>query len=130
MGIVQRPLAAVIAAPGVTSPRKLAGRPVGVSGVPSDTAVLHSVVAGAGGRPSAVKTITIGFTRWPICSPDGSRRRRRSGTTRGSRCAGGARAFTSSGSISTARPPTPNSSWSRPRRLRAHPDLSKDVVRA
>ena len=61
MGIVQRPLAAVIAAPGVASPRMLAGRTVGVTGVPSDTAVLHSIVAGAGGRPSAVKTITIGF---------------------------------------------------------------------
>lgn len=61
MGIVQRPLAAVIAAPGVGSPQKLAGRTVGVSGVPSDTAVLHSIVAGAGGRPAAVRTITIGF---------------------------------------------------------------------
>ncbi len=61
MGIVQRPLAAVIAAPNVTSPRKLAGRTVGVTGVPSDTAVLHSIVAGAGGRTAGVKTITIGF---------------------------------------------------------------------
>ncbi len=61
MGIVQRPLAAVIAAPGIRSPQRLVGRTVGVSGVPSDTAVLHSVVAGAGGRPSGVRTITIGF---------------------------------------------------------------------
>lgn len=61
MGIVQRPLAAVIAAPGIGSPQGLAGRTVGVTGVPSDSAVLHSIVAGARGRPSAVRTITIGF---------------------------------------------------------------------
>ncbi|MBV9604549.1 MAG: ABC transporter substrate-binding protein, partial [Solirubrobacterales bacterium] len=34
---------------------------VGITGVPSDTAVLHSVVAGSGGDPAKVKTITIGF---------------------------------------------------------------------
>ena len=61
MAIVQRPLAAVIAAPSVASPRALAGRTVGITGVPSDTAVLHSIVAGAGGTPSRVKTITIGY---------------------------------------------------------------------
>ncbi len=59
--IVERPLAAVIAAPSVTTPRRLDGQTVGVSGDPSDTAVLRSVVAGAGGRPSTVRTITIGF---------------------------------------------------------------------
>ncbi len=63
MAIVQQPLAAVIAAPRIQNPRQLAGgaEPVGVTGVLSDTAVLHSVVAGAGGNPSDVKTITIGF---------------------------------------------------------------------
>jgi ABC-type nitrate/sulfonate/bicarbonate transport system substrate-binding protein len=45
----------------VTTPGRLAGRTVGVSGAPSDTAVLDSIVAGAGGRPQALKTITIGF---------------------------------------------------------------------
>jgi putative hydroxymethylpyrimidine transport system substrate-binding protein len=59
--IVQRPLAAVIAAPRIRSPRQLAGQTVGVTGAPSDTAVLRSIVAGAGGRPAAVKMITIGF---------------------------------------------------------------------
>jgi ABC-type nitrate/sulfonate/bicarbonate transport system substrate-binding protein len=59
--IVERPLASVIAAPAVTTPGRLAGRTVGVSGAPSDTAVLDSIVAGAGGRPQALKTITIGF---------------------------------------------------------------------
>jgi putative hydroxymethylpyrimidine transport system substrate-binding protein len=61
MALVQRPLAAVIATPGVTNPRRLDGRTAGVTGVPSDTAVLHSIVAGAGGSPTAVHTITIGF---------------------------------------------------------------------
>ena len=59
--IVQRPLASVIAAPSVHSPRQLQGRTVGVSGDPSDLAVLHSVVAGSGGDPGKVKTIDIGF---------------------------------------------------------------------
>ncbi|HEY2440295.1 MAG TPA: ABC transporter substrate-binding protein, partial [Solirubrobacteraceae bacterium] len=59
--IVERPLAAVIAQPGVSNPRQLDGRTVGVTGAPSDTAVLDSVVSGAGGRPSGVHTVTIGF---------------------------------------------------------------------
>jgi putative hydroxymethylpyrimidine transport system substrate-binding protein len=59
--IVERPLASVIAAPAVTSPRALIGKAVGISGAPSDTAVLDSIVAGAGGQPKQLKTITIGF---------------------------------------------------------------------
>jgi putative hydroxymethylpyrimidine transport system substrate-binding protein len=61
MAIVERPLASVIAAPQIHSPRDLHGKTVGVTGVPSDSAVLRSVVAGAGGDPSKVKTITIGL---------------------------------------------------------------------
>ena len=61
MAIVQRPLSAVIAAPAIASPRALEGKTVGITGVPSDTAVLKSVVAGSGGNPDKVKTITIGF---------------------------------------------------------------------
>lgn len=61
MAIVERPLAAVLAQPGITSPRGLEGRRVGVTGVPSDTAVLRSVVTGAGGDPAKVRQITIGF---------------------------------------------------------------------
>ncbi len=61
MAIVERPLASVIARAGIHTPRQLAGRTVGVTGVPSDTAVLRSEVAGAGGDPSKVKTVTIGF---------------------------------------------------------------------
>ncbi len=59
--LVQRPLASVIAQHGVRSPRALAGRRVGVTGVPSDDAVLRSTVKGAGGDPARVRTVTIGF---------------------------------------------------------------------
>ncbi|MGH2873535.1 MAG: ABC transporter substrate-binding protein, partial [Solirubrobacteraceae bacterium] len=59
--IVERPLAAVIAAPSIRSPRMLDGRTVGITGDPSDTAVLDSIVAGAGGNPRSLHTITIGY---------------------------------------------------------------------
>jgi len=59
--IVERPLAAVIAAPKFHNPSQLQGQTVGVSGDPSDLAVLDSVVRGSGGNPAKVKTITIGF---------------------------------------------------------------------
>jgi len=59
--LVQRPLAAVLAQPSVATPRDLEGRSVGVTGVPSDTAVLHSIVRGAGGNPDRVREVTIGF---------------------------------------------------------------------
>src|SRR5205807_2043253 len=35
------------------------------TGVPSDTAVLHSIVAGAGGDAEHIRTITIGFNAVP-----------------------------------------------------------------
>ncbi len=59
--LVQRPLASVIAGPGVKRPRALEGKRVGVTGVPSDDAVLRAVVEGDGGNPKRVKKITIGF---------------------------------------------------------------------
>jgi putative hydroxymethylpyrimidine transport system substrate-binding protein len=61
MAPVERPLSAVLAASEVRTPRGLQGRSVGITGVPSDTAVLRSIVSGAGGNPGRVKTITIGF---------------------------------------------------------------------
>jgi len=63
--LVQRPLASVIATRGVASPRALEGRRVGVTGVPSDDAVLRSTVRGAGGDPARVRTVTIGFNAVP-----------------------------------------------------------------
>jgi len=49
--LVQRPLAAVIARAdrGITRPRELEGRDVGVAGLPSDDAVLRAVVEDDGG---------------------------------------------------------------------------------
>jgi ABC-type nitrate/sulfonate/bicarbonate transport system substrate-binding protein len=61
MALVQRPLAAVLAQPEVRRPRDLAGRRAGVTGLPSDDAVLRSVVAGDGGDPDRVRSTTIGF---------------------------------------------------------------------
>jgi ABC-type nitrate/sulfonate/bicarbonate transport system substrate-binding protein len=65
MAIVERPLASVIAAPGIRTPRQLAGRTVGVTGDPSDYAVLDSIVAGAGGDVHKLHEITIGFDAVP-----------------------------------------------------------------
>jgi putative hydroxymethylpyrimidine transport system substrate-binding protein len=63
MPIVQRPLASVIArADGpVKRPRDLDGHSVGVTGLPSDEAVVDSEVEADGGDPAAVKRVTIGF---------------------------------------------------------------------
>jgi putative hydroxymethylpyrimidine transport system substrate-binding protein len=61
MALVQRPLAAVLAQPQVRTPRELEGKRVGVTGLPSDDAVLRSIVAGAGGNPKRVRPVTIGF---------------------------------------------------------------------
>jgi ABC-type nitrate/sulfonate/bicarbonate transport system substrate-binding protein len=65
MALVQRPLAAVLARPGVRTPAELQGRRAGVTGLPSDDAVLRSIVAGAGGRAAQVKKVTIGFGAVP-----------------------------------------------------------------
>jgi len=62
MALVQEPLAAVLAQPEIRTPRDLEGRRVGVTGLPSDEAVLRSIVAGAGGDPSRTRPTTIGFT--------------------------------------------------------------------
>jgi len=61
MALVQRPLAAVLADEKVRSPRDLEGRRVGVTGLPSDDAVLDSIVSGARGAPEKVRRTTIGF---------------------------------------------------------------------
>jgi ABC-type nitrate/sulfonate/bicarbonate transport system substrate-binding protein len=61
MALLQRPLASVLAQPSIARPRDLDGKRAGVSGLPSDVAVLRSVVAGDGGHPDSVKTTTIGF---------------------------------------------------------------------
>jgi ABC-type nitrate/sulfonate/bicarbonate transport system substrate-binding protein len=65
MALVQQPLAAVIAQREVRTPKALEGRRAGVAGLPSDTAVLRSVVRGAGGDPDRVDQVTIGFNAVP-----------------------------------------------------------------
>jgi putative hydroxymethylpyrimidine transport system substrate-binding protein len=64
--LVQRPLAAVIARRGaVRRPRDLEGRRVGVTGLPSDEAVLRAVVEDDGGDFDRVERVTIGFSAVP-----------------------------------------------------------------
>lgn len=59
--IVQRPLAALLAARGVDRPRDLEGERVGVTGLPSDDAALDQIVRGDGGDPAKVRRVEIGF---------------------------------------------------------------------
>ncbi|HET7121256.1 MAG TPA: ABC transporter substrate-binding protein [Solirubrobacterales bacterium] len=63
MPLVQRPLAAVLARAGgpVHRPRQMQGHRVGVSGLPSDEAVVDSEVKADGGDPGRVDEVTIGF---------------------------------------------------------------------
>ncbi|HTR76100.1 MAG TPA: ABC transporter substrate-binding protein [Solirubrobacterales bacterium] len=63
MPIVQRPLAAVLARQSgpVVRPRDMDGHTVGVTGLPSDTAVVESEVSADGGDPAGVDEVTIGY---------------------------------------------------------------------
>jgi putative hydroxymethylpyrimidine transport system substrate-binding protein len=61
MAVVQQPLAALLAQPQIRRPRQLESKRVGVTGLPSDVAVLRSIVQGDGGDPGKVKATTIGF---------------------------------------------------------------------
>jgi putative hydroxymethylpyrimidine transport system substrate-binding protein len=63
MAIVQRPLGGLIALASehLDSPAQLQGRVVGITGVPSDRAVLNTEVSHAGGNPARVHVATVGF---------------------------------------------------------------------
>jgi len=63
MPLVQRPLASVLArrSNAVRRPRDLEGHTVGVTGLPSDDAVVDSEVNADGGDPAQVDRVTIGF---------------------------------------------------------------------
>jgi NitT/TauT family transport system substrate-binding protein/putative hydroxymethylpyrimidine transport system substrate-binding protein len=61
MPIVQAPLAAILAREGISSPAQLVGKSVGVTGLPSDEAVVDSEVSAAGADPADVHEVTIGF---------------------------------------------------------------------
>jgi putative hydroxymethylpyrimidine transport system substrate-binding protein len=63
MAIVQQPLGGLIglASERLRSPAQLQGRTVGITGVPSDRAVLDTEVRYAGGDPAKVHLVTVGF---------------------------------------------------------------------
>jgi len=60
--LVGRPLAALIARPGINRPRDLEGRTVGVSGLPSDPAFLRAILEHDGADYRRVRQVTIGFS--------------------------------------------------------------------
>jgi putative hydroxymethylpyrimidine transport system substrate-binding protein len=61
--IVQRPVGGLIALASehLRSPAQLQGHAVGITGVPSDRAVLDTEVRHAGGNPARVHVVTVGF---------------------------------------------------------------------
>jgi ABC-type nitrate/sulfonate/bicarbonate transport system substrate-binding protein len=63
LALTQRPLGGLItlAQSEFESPAQLEGATVGVTGVPSDDAVVETVIADAGGDPGTVEKVTIGF---------------------------------------------------------------------
>ncbi|MGH2852912.1 MAG: ABC transporter substrate-binding protein [Solirubrobacteraceae bacterium] len=63
MAIVQRPVGGLIALASehLRSPAQLQGRAVGITGVPSDRAVVDTEVRHAGGDPAKVHVVTVGF---------------------------------------------------------------------
>lgn len=63
MALVQRPLGGLIALANehLRSPADLQGASVGITGVPSDTAVLDTEVRHAGGDPAKVHLVNVGF---------------------------------------------------------------------
>ena len=63
MALVQRPLGGliVLASEHLRSPADLAGRTVGITGVPSDLAVLDTEMRHAGVSPGRVHVVTVGF---------------------------------------------------------------------
>jgi putative hydroxymethylpyrimidine transport system substrate-binding protein len=63
--LVQRPLAAVIARGGIARPRDLKGKRIGVTGLPSDDAVLRAVLQRDRAGLGDVKRTTIGFSAVP-----------------------------------------------------------------
>ena len=59
--LVDKPLAALIARPGIERPRDLEGKTVGVSGLPSDPAFLEAIFRHDKADYDKVRQVTIGF---------------------------------------------------------------------
>ena len=131
MALLQRPLASVQAQPEVRRPRDLEGRRVGVTGLPSDVAVLDRWSRATAAIPQRCGPRRSGSRRCGRCSPSASTPRRRSGTSRAWRCASGGRPRRSSASTTSAPPRT--RSWcsaSPGRRSTSGARSSRATVRA
>jgi putative hydroxymethylpyrimidine transport system substrate-binding protein len=63
MALLERPAGGLITLKkeGITDPKELEGKTVGITGVPSDTAALDTIMADAGGDPAKAEVVTIGF---------------------------------------------------------------------
>ncbi|HRV60431.1 MAG TPA: ABC transporter substrate-binding protein, partial [Solirubrobacterales bacterium] len=63
MALLQRPPGGLITLKddNITDPKQLEGKTVGITGVPSDTAILNTVMKDAGGNPDDANVVTIGF---------------------------------------------------------------------
>jgi len=63
MAILQRPPGGLITLEedGIATPADLAGKTVGVTGVPSDNAILDTIMADAGSNSDEADVVTIGF---------------------------------------------------------------------
>ncbi|MBN8866349.1 MAG: ABC transporter substrate-binding protein [Solirubrobacterales bacterium] len=63
MAIAQRPPGGLITLEDsdITDPKQLEGQTVGVTGVPSDNAILDTIMKDAGGNPDDADVVTIGF---------------------------------------------------------------------
>lgn len=61
--VVQVPLGGLITLEeaGITDPKQLEGKTIGVTGVPSDNAIYQTIISSAGGDPAKAKVVTIGF---------------------------------------------------------------------
>ncbi|MBN8869057.1 MAG: ABC transporter substrate-binding protein [Solirubrobacterales bacterium] len=63
MAIAQRPPGGLITLKDsdITDPKQLEGQTVGVTGVPSDNAILNTIMKDSGGNPDDADVVTIGF---------------------------------------------------------------------
>jgi putative hydroxymethylpyrimidine transport system substrate-binding protein len=65
--LVQKPLTSVVSIGrrAITSPEQLAGKTVGTSGIPYQSAYLKAILAGAGVDPARVREVNVGFNLVP-----------------------------------------------------------------
>jgi putative hydroxymethylpyrimidine transport system substrate-binding protein len=63
MALVERPLVGLITLrrSGITSPKGLEGKTIGITGTPSDLAAARTIIAHAGGNYGKVRVVTVGF---------------------------------------------------------------------